>query len=89
MNPMQAWHQILSNPFSTGAKKVFYEILGQKYGKHESVIENITENVANEKQYQEFGKLILDVYEAGFFKAIEQHKAALEQYGLKANIVAK
>ena len=78
---------LIGKPFQVAIKKLMFQLLEERYGKHEDVIERVSNSVVTEKDYEAFAKMIVDVYEKAYISAIKQHKEILEAHGLKANIV--
>lgn len=76
----------LQNPLAFGLKRHFYEILQEKYIPNEQIIEWMAANTLTENQYEEIGKLVSNLYEAGYMKAVEDHKAQLESMGVRAYV---
>jgi len=77
----------LSNRNVYASKKYLYEIIQERYTeKHDKLMERICHNLITEDDLTDFGKLLVDVYESGYFRAVEDHKDALENMGLKATV---
>ena len=75
-----------SNPRAFTLKKWFSEILGHKYVNHEESIERIATSLISDKDVANFGKLVAALYEAGFFKAVEDYREELERLGISIKI---
>lgn len=89
MNP---WSQLMGNnfdPVEMHIKKYMFDILQERYAKNENFIERLIGVLKTSRDSEEFGTFIVDVYETGFLKAINEHKEALEARGLEANIVSE
>lgn len=83
------WMEHISNPYSKGIKKVSFDLLQERYGNHERIIEHIAKLISNNKDYEDFGKFLLEFYETGYFKAIEDHREELKKLGFKVNLREK
>lgn len=83
------WNPMFQNPLIYGVKKHLYDLLQHRYPKNEAVIEKLAAQVLTEQQYEEIGNLIAAIYEAGYLKAVDDHKDQLEQMGFKANVVSQ
>jgi hypothetical protein len=79
----------MSNPRSFTLKKWFNELLQEKYGPHDHIIDRVAPSLVTEKDMEEFGKLIVEVYEKGYLKAVEDYRDQFEKMGVKINIVAE
>jgi hypothetical protein len=80
------WMQALSNPLGIVVKKYMFDVLQERYLKHEDIIERVSHSLATRCDVEKFGKLILEVYEAGFMKAVNDNKEAWERLGYKPTI---
>lgn len=78
----------MSNPRSFTLKKWFYELLGLQYSAHDSIIERISTSLSTEKDVEDFGKLIGQVYEVAYKRAVNDYKVEVEKLGLKVHVVA-
>lgn len=85
MNP--AYMKYMSNPKGYTLKKWFSELLKDKYPPHDAVVERVGTSLVTDKDLKDFGKVMTDVYEAGYMKAINDYKEQFEKMGLKINIV--
>ena len=66
-----------------------FEILKEKYPKHEILLERIGSALQTDKDLKEFFSLIIDVYEVGFMKAVDEHKEQLQKLGLGVKITSR
>ena len=78
---------LLNKPYQTSIKKFLHQILEERYGKHENIIERVSDSISSAKDYEAFSKLMLDVYEKAFMSAVNQHKEVIEAHGFKTKIV--
>ena len=70
---------MFQNPQSMAIKKHIFDMIKEKYVKNEKFIERLTTYVTTKEDYESFGSLLVDVYEAGFMRALDQYK---ERWGL-------
>ena len=82
-----SYMRYMSNPKGFTLKKWFAEILKEKYPPHESIIERVGTSLVTEKDLQDLGKLITEVYEVAYMKAINDYREQFEKMGVKINIV--
>jgi len=78
-----SWVESLSNPMGHIVKKYLSEVLQEKFFQHEDVVERISRSLVTRGDMENFGKLVLAIYEAGFMKAVEDNKEAWERFGVK------
>jgi len=71
------------NPFINATKRFIHDLIGaQRYANHEETLEQVSRQF-NQKEYERFGKLIAEIYEAGYMRAVEEHQVELKKVGLK------
>jgi len=83
------WLNFLSNPRSHYIKKSMFEILKERYGKNEQILERLSSQLIVEKDLKDFLAMIIDVYEIGFLKAVEDQKEQLKKLGLGVKITSR
>ena len=74
------------NSKSYAIKKYMAEILKEKYPQNENIIERISNCLTTEKDAQEFGILVGNIYEAAYKKAVGDYKEQLAKLGIEAVI---
>lgn len=77
----------LSNPVGQIIKKYLHDLLQERYYKHQDVVERISRSLVTKGDIENFGKFILEIYEAGFFKAVQDNKELWEKLGYETTIV--
>ena len=77
----------MSNPKAFTLKKWFYDMLGMDYASHDAIIERVAVALTTDKDLTDFGKLISQVFEMGFKRAIDEYSKEAEKIGLKVTIV--
>jgi hypothetical protein len=75
-----------ANPMAYTCKNWFQKILQNKYSKHEQIITRVASSLVTDSDLDDFGKLIGEVYEMGFNKAVNDYKGVLEEMGLKVKV---
>lgn len=63
------------------------DILKDKYGPHDNIVERISTALNTDRDLEEFGKLIMQVYETAYCKAVKDYKEQAEKLGIKVNVV--
>ena len=82
-----SWLNWFANPRTHWLKKTMFEILQERYAHNELIVERIGASLLTETDINAFAKLITDVYEAAYLKAVNDHKEQLAKAGLVARIV--
>lgn len=78
----------MANPKAFTIKKWFYELLKLNYASHDQIIERVSSTLVTEKDLEDFSKLVGQIYEAGYRKAVDDYRKQFEDMGLKVQIVA-
>jgi len=78
---------IMANPKGYVIKKFMFEILKERYPKHEDFLERVGHFIVTDSDIEAFRKFIVDIYEIAYLKAVEDHREQLAKAGLKVKIV--
>lgn len=73
-------------PLQYHTLKYFYDLLKDRYGKHDEMLQRITHNMPK-TECEKFIKMAVDLYEIGYKKAVSDYQGVVEKYGIKINIV--
>ncbi len=74
------------NPKIYALKKFLAQILEQKYQNHDDIITRATHNIITDNDIVSFSKLITDIYENGYMKAVAEYKEQLTKLGIKVSL---
>jgi hypothetical protein len=85
---MASWMDYMMNPRTHHLKKAMYEILKERYGPHDQILERVSSSLVTESDIQDFFKLITSIYETAYLKAVNDHSDALTKLGLHAKVVS-
>lgn len=77
----------MNNPRGHYLKKTMFEILKERYSQNEQIIERLSSALTNETDLTAFIKMMADVYETAYMKAVNDHKDQLQKLGLLAKVV--
>jgi len=80
---------MLQNPKIYALKKFMAQILEQKYASHDDIISRMTHNLVTDADMMNFSKLVTDVYEAGYLKAVAEYRDQLLKLGIKVTVGQK
>lgn len=77
----------MSNPRAFTLRKWFYDLMNVDYSKYDTIIERVSTSLTTEKDLEEFSKLIGQVYEMGYRKAVDDYRIKMEEMGLKVQFI--
>lgn len=83
-----SWLDYFSNVRGHYIKKAMFDVLNERYAQNEPIIDRLGATLMTESDIAGFMKLIGDVYEAAYMKAVDDHKEQLQKAGLVARIVS-
>lgn len=78
----------MANPKAFTLKKWFYDMLKTNYVAHDTIVERVAASLTTDKDLEDFGKLIGEVFEKGYRKAIDDYRAEIERLGLNVTVVS-
>lgn len=84
LNP---WMSYLSNPKANYVQKSMFQILQDRYTKHQDIVERVGVSLLTDKDVQAFLQMAIEIYEIGYLKAVGDYKEQLEKMGIKATVV--
>lgn len=64
-------------------------MLKERYERNKGYIDRISVATLTREDYESLGRLMADVYESGFVRAVDQYKEQMSKLGLKVNIVSE
>lgn len=76
----------MSNPKAFTLKR-WFDSLKVDVAPHDIIIERVATSLTTDKDLEDFGKLVGQVYELGYRKAVEDYREQVEKLGLKINII--
>lgn len=78
--------KFMTNPRSFTLKRWFYDLLKEKYPPHEAIIERVATSLATERDLEDFGKLIMQLYDSAYRRAVADCQT---QAGVKFQVSQK
>lgn len=84
---MASWMDYMSNPRGHYLKKTMFEVLQERYAQNEQIIERMGVTLLTESDLTAFMKMVGDIYEMAYLKAVNDHREQLQKAGLVARIV--
>jgi len=70
-------------------KKFAYQLLEQKYGTHQELLDRVSHYLVTDKDVEGFTKLLADAYEVGYMKAVNDYQDQLAKLNIKVKINQK
>jgi hypothetical protein len=86
---MASWMDYMNNPRGHYLKKTMFDVLKERYASNEQIIERLGTTIMTEGDLSAFFKMVRDVYETAYLKAVNDHKEQLEKAGITARIVSE
>lgn len=83
-----SWIDYFANARGHYVKKALFDVLNERYSQNEQIIDRLGVTLMTESDIKGFMKLIGDVYELAYMKAVDDHKEQLQKAGLVARIVS-
>lgn len=80
------WLEYLQNPKGLILKKFMAQILLQKYPPYDDLLSRLATSLITEKDLNLFAKLVNDLYELGYTKAVGDYKEQLTKLGITVNV---
>jgi hypothetical protein len=78
-----AWFDFLQNPKSIAVKKFMAQILESRYTSYDDLLSRLTTELVTDNDINTFAKLVNDIYEIGYKKAVEDYKEQLSRFGIQ------
>jgi hypothetical protein len=78
--------QMLANQHAFALKKYSFEMLKERYPDNEEILTRLCSSLVTESDMQAFAKLMVDLYECGFMRCLDENKSAMEAVGYKMTI---
>jgi hypothetical protein len=80
--------QYMANPKAFTVKRWLADLLKNKYPPHDTIAERVSSSLVTDSDLADLGKLIGEIYESGYRKAVDDYRAQFEKLGVKINVVA-
>lgn len=74
------------NPRGHQLKKVMFEFLKERFAVNEQIVERIGSSLMTDADLKSFLKMVTDVYEIAYLKAVNDHREQLQKLGITARI---
>ena len=81
------WMEYMRNPHAWPIKKYMFDILQDRYGKHEKILTRLVHHLHTKEDIEGWGNLVIDLYEVGFLKAVNEYQEQMEERGFKVSVV--
>lgn len=84
---MASWLDYFSNPRGHYLKKTMFDVLKERYAQNEQIVDRISVSLLTEADMNAFLKMVGDIYEMAYMKAVNDHREQLQKAGLVARVV--
>lgn len=78
---------MMQNLHSAAIKKYLFELLKGRYVRNEKFIDRISAGITTKEDYEALGSLVVDIFETGFMKAVDEYRDQFTKMGMKVNVV--
>lgn len=78
---------MMQNLHSSAIKKYLFELLKGRYVRNEKFIDRISATITTKEDYEALGNLVVDIFETGFMKAVDEYREQFAKMGMKVSIV--
>jgi hypothetical protein len=68
-------------------KKWMSELLKERYKNHELIIERVSHSITTDKDIQDFARVVVDLYEMGYLKCLNDYKGKLQELGIGVSVI--
>ena len=83
------WMETLANPQSQLVKKFIFDLLQERYGRNVDIIERISRQLITKGDLENFIKFAIVLFEAGYLKAVSDHKDVMTKMGIPVTVKAQ
>lgn len=80
---------MFQNIHSSAIKKYLFELLKERYSRNDKFIDRMASSITTKEDYESLGNLVVDIFETGFLKAVNEYKDQLAKMGMRVDIVAE
>lgn len=78
-----------TNPRTIALKQFMFQILESKYPNYEDLINRAAFFLVTENDLNMFSKLVGEIYEKGYLRAVEDYREQLSKFGITINLTKK
>mgnify|MGYP006274886985 CR=1 FL=1 len=83
---MATWMDYMVNPRGHQLKRVMFEFLKERFAANEQIVERLGSSLMTENDMKDFLKMVTDVYEIAYLKAVNDHREQLQKLGIVARV---
>jgi predicted dinucleotide-utilizing enzyme len=78
----------MANPRAFTLKQWLFQLLHEHYPKHEDIADRVSTVLATQKDLEEFGAMLSQVFECGYRKAVADYAEEAAKKGLTVKVVS-
>jgi len=80
-------NRYMSNPRAFVLKKWLGELLKERYQQHDQIADRVAASLITESDLEQFGKLMTEIFDLGYTKAINDYREQFEKLGVQIKII--
>ncbi len=84
-----SWQQIMQNPKGMALRAFMQSVLQNKYPPYDDVVSRISVSLVTDNDVAVFAKMVNDIFEAGYHRAVGEYKTQLTKMGIHVNVTTK
>lgn len=79
----------ISNPYKTAILQYAQQLMKERYANYHDTILRASSTFVTQQEALKFAKMLVEIFEAGYLKAVEDYKKQVEAHGLQIKIKAE
>jgi len=79
----------MQNPKAFAIRKWLSDLLQERYAPQDQIVERVSYALVTQKDLEDFGKLLGEVYSAGFMKAYKDYEKELKKHGVTVKLTTE
>lgn len=78
----------LSNPYKTAVIQYAQQVMKDRYAKYHDIVLRASSTFVTQDEALRFAKMLVEIYEVGYLKAVDDYRQQVEAHGLQVRIKA-
>jgi hypothetical protein len=81
------WMDLMTNPRGLMLKQFAAQLLEDRYPKYNELMERLSAVLVTDGDMEAFSKMLVDLFEKGYLRAVDDHRSRLAEMGIKSTVV--